>query len=147
MSTIYASSDMEMKYLKTLYKNKIIVDKTKKHVYVSKLGQDHYKVRYIIRGDYYLEFIPGEGHFDIYIHKDMPVKEMTRLTNHLIAGLRTKKNLILLRKTEPFKIYRQRVHPDGLPMKLSNYFISITPPLEREKIRLELIGSVQQFIK
>ena len=145
LQSIYAATNLEAKYLRTIYKNEIILNPSMQRVYVTKIDKDKYKTRFVIRGDYCLEFVPGSGYLDIYIHQDMPSKEMSRLVEHLCYNLKVKKNLVLHKKTQPFIIYRQKVITDTLPMQISNYFLSMIEPSQREVVRTQMMRAVMPF--
>ena len=148
MTDIYATTELEQKYLKSIYKNHIILDSTKQRVYVTKVDNDDYKIRFVVRGDYQIEFIPRNSYFDIFIHKDMPSKEMNRIINHLCNHLKIKKDLkIQKKKSFPFIVYRQKVTADGFPMKITSYFLMMIEPAQREVVRTQLMHAVMPFTK
>ena len=145
LQTIYATTNAEAKYLKTLYRNDVVVDNNLQRVYVTKVDTDKYKTRFVVRGDYYLEFISGNKYFDIYIHKNMPTKEMNRLTNHLMSYLKVKKSLMMKQTKQPFIIYRQSVKTDEFPMMITNYFLMALEPGQRELARKQMMKAVMPY--
>lgn len=146
MSEIYATTELEKKYLEQIYKNTVVLDHTKQRVYITKIDKDKYKARFVVRGDYQLEFVPGNNYFDIYIHKDMPTKEMNRLVNHLCQHLKVKKTMsIQKKKSFPFVIYRQKVPADGFPMKITSYFLMMIEQSQREVVRRQMMQAVMPF--
>ena len=141
---IYASTDSEYSYLKSIYRS-VVLEPSTQRVYVTKIDKNRFKTRFIVRGDYYIEFTPGNRFFDVYIHSEMPQKEMQRLMNQLCQYLKVKRNMKLHKRATPFMIYRQGINADGLPMKLSNYFLLTLDPSMREIVRNQMMRAVMPF--